>query len=95
MIEISQKLLSHIQAQGISSEGYSQVASKIKFQISLALRSFVELWLLLNWNCGALGTSDLSPCWMYLDFCLEFQHVLQGFLTLDQVSLQTYSNFSF
>lgn len=95
MIEKSQKLFSHIQALGISSEGYSQAASKMKSLVSLALRSFVEPLLILNWHCGALGTSDLSPCLMYLGFCLEFQHVLQGFLTLDQVSLQACSNFSF
>jgi hypothetical protein len=88
MIEKTEKLYSHIQAQGISSAGYSQVASKMKILISLALRSFVKLLLLLNWHCGALGTSDLSPCLMYQDFCLEFQHVLQVFLILDQVSLQ-------
>lgn len=90
MIEESQKLFSHIQVQGISSEGYSQAASKMKILVSLVLRSFGELLLLLNWHCGALGTSDLYPCSMYLDFCLEYQRVLQVFLILDQVSLQTY-----
>ena len=58
----TEELVSHIQAQGISSEDYSQAASKLRILISLALMSFVELLLLLNWHCGALGISDPFPC---------------------------------